>query len=49
MMYDIGATPVTTETYGLSWTMTAVPEPSAAMLAVGGAMCAFVAIRRRRR
>jgi hypothetical protein len=49
MVYDIGATPVTSETYGLSWTTTAVPEPSAAMLAVGGAMCAFVVVRRRRR
>ena len=49
MVYDIGETPVTTETYGLSWTTTAVPEPSAAVLAVGGALCAFVAVRRRRR
>ena len=49
MVYDVGATPVTTETYGLSWTTTAVPEPSAAVLGAGGALCAFVVVRRRRR
>lgn len=49
MLYDIGATPVTAETYGLSWTTTAVPEPSALVLMAGGAASALVALRRRRR
>lgn len=46
-IYDIGATPVTMETYGLSWTTIAVPEPSTLWIMAGGAAVAFV--RRRRR
>jgi hypothetical protein len=49
MVYDVGATPVTSEAYGISWTMTAVPEPSAAVLAVSAVVCGLVVVRRRRR
>jgi hypothetical protein len=47
MVYDIGSTPVASETYGLSWKMVAVPEPSAAVLAATGAVLAAAVIRRR--
>jgi hypothetical protein len=42
MVYDLGATPVTAETYGLSWTVMAVPEPSACLVAVVGLTLAAV-------
>ena len=48
MVYDIGVTPVTAETYGLAWNMVVVPEPSAAALAAIGAALATVMARRRR-
>ncbi|MEI8227648.1 MAG: S8 family serine peptidase [Planctomycetota bacterium] len=47
MVYDVGST-VTSETYGLSWNMVVVPEPSAAALAAIGAALATVMARRRR-
>ena len=50
MIYDMNAatSPVTTATYGLAWNMVIVPEPtSLAMAAVGVAMAAAVASRRR--
>ena len=49
MVYDIGATPVTAETYGLSWTTTAVPEPSTIAMAAGGVLSFVIAVRGRRR
>ena len=49
MLYDVGGTAVTAETYGLSWTTVAVPEPSAVALAASGAALVLVAFRRRRR
>ena len=50
MTYDANAAtePVTSETYGLSWNMVVVPEPSAAALATIGAALATVMARRRR-
>lgn len=41
MIYDVGATPVTSEAYGLSWNLIVVPEPTslvtlASALALGG-------------
>ncbi|MEI7782108.1 MAG: S8 family serine peptidase, partial [Planctomycetota bacterium] len=48
MVYDIGSTPVTAETYGLAWNMVVVPEPSAAALAAIGAALAAAMVRRRR-
>jgi hypothetical protein len=51
MVYDVNAAtaPVTSETYGLSWNLVAVPEPSAAaMAAAGAAFAAALASRRRR-
>jgi hypothetical protein len=48
MIYDVGATPVTAESYGLSWTAVAVPEPSAAALAAAGLACGVAVVRRRR-
>jgi hypothetical protein len=48
MIYDIGTTPVTAESYGLSWTTVAVPEPSAVVLAATGLALCGVAIRLRR-
>ena len=50
MIYDLNAatSPVTTATYGLAWNMVIVPEPtSLAMAAVGAAMAATLASRRR--
>lgn len=50
MTYDANAAtePVTSETYGLSWNMVVVPEPSAAALAaIGTALAAIMAHRRR--
>ncbi len=46
MVYDVGATPVTAETYGLAWKTVIVPEPSALVVAVCGVL--FVAVARRR-
>jgi len=48
MIYDIGTTPVTAESYGLSWTTVAVPEPSAAALAAAAAILGGAIVRRRR-
>jgi len=47
MVYDIGATPVTAETYGLAWKAVIVPEPAAWATAVGGVLIAAAAGRRR--
>jgi len=48
MLYDLGPTPVTAETYGLAWKTVIVPEPTAAAIAVVGiALSAAVAARRR--
>jgi hypothetical protein len=50
MTYDANAAtePVTSETYGLSWNMVVVPEPSAAALAAIGAALATIMAHRRR-
>jgi hypothetical protein len=49
MVYDVGATPVTAEAYGLSWTQIIVPEPTSAIALVAGAGMAVIVLRRRRR
>ena len=49
MVYDVGATPVTAEAYGLSWTQIIVPEPTSAIALMAGAGTAVVVLRRRRR
>jgi len=48
MVYDVGATPVTAEAYGLSWTQIIVPEPTSAIALMAGAGTAVVVLRRRR-
>ncbi len=49
MVYDVGATPVTAEAYGLSWNLIIVPKPGMTMaLAAGAAMAAIVRQQRRR-
>ncbi|MGI9177448.1 MAG: S8 family serine peptidase [Pirellulales bacterium] len=49
MIYDVGVTPVTTEAYGLSWNLIAVPEPSAVSSLVAGVGTAvLVGLGRRR-
>ena len=47
MLYDIGSTPVTSETYGLAWNTVIVPEPSAAAIAACGIVLAVAAASRR--
>ncbi|MEI6240749.1 MAG: S8 family serine peptidase [Planctomycetia bacterium] len=47
MVYDMGSTPVTTETYGLAWKTVIVPEPSAAAIAACGIAIAVAAASRR--
>jgi hypothetical protein len=49
MVYDVGATPVTAEAYGLPWTQIIVPEPTSAVALMAGAGTAVVVLRRRRR
>ena len=48
MVYDVGATPVAAEAYGLSWTQIIVPEPSSVMALVASAGMAVIVLRRRR-
>ena len=48
MIYDVGATGGTAESYGLAWTTVPVPEPSAVILAATGLVLAGAVIRRRR-
>ncbi len=45
MVYDIGTTPVTSETFGLSWTTIPVPEPSMIAATVGLIMSVMIAKR----
>jgi len=47
MIYDVGATGATAESYGLAWTTVPVPEPSAVVLAATGLALAGAVIRRR--
>lgn len=47
MVYDVGATPVTAEAYGLSWTQIIVPEPTSAIALAAGAGMGFIVLRRR--
>lgn len=42
MVYDLNATPVTAETYGLAWNVLVVPEPSACLVALAGLALAAV-------
>jgi hypothetical protein len=49
MIYDLGETAVTAETYGLAWRAVVVPEPAAGMIAVVGITLAVAAVRRPRR
>jgi len=47
MVYDVGATSVSAEAYGLSWNLIVVPEPGTTMaLAAGAAMAAIIRLRR---
>ena len=47
MVYDVGSTPVTAETYGLAWRAVIVPEPAAGAIALVGAVLAAAGTRRR--
>jgi len=47
MVYDVGATPITAEAYGLSWTQIIVPEPTSAIALVASAGMAVLVLRRR--
>ena len=47
MVYDVGATPVTSEAYGLSWNLIVVPEPSA-MVSLLAAAAMGLLVRRSR-
>jgi len=48
MIYDLGETPVTAETYGLAWRTVPVPEPAAGVIASVGLALAAARSRRRR-
>lgn len=48
MLYDVGTTPVTAETYGLSWNVIVVPEPSAVAALIAAAGMAAIVRRRDR-
>lgn len=49
MVYDVGATPVSSTSYGLAWSLVPVPEPSAGVLAaIGGVFAALGVVSRRR-
>lgn len=45
MIYDIGSTQVTAETYGLGWKTVIVPEPSATAIAALGIILAAFTMR----